>query len=181
MFERSETKLLIILTICFITIFSSLCGCIDEKNEELVDEPNYPREYGWFLETTHISGTYSISENLTFEIKNGDRITVSTDISMANPEPFTKGSSTVYAISCNSSPVVEESTGEIVTGASPISEYKNCSIAYIDLTSNSKIDGGDCIYVYCDWDRDGKDEVSSGSIFEIHDKNNEVIFQKELK
>jgi hypothetical protein len=178
----SETFLLIILSICFIALSTCFCGCVEEEKDESNDDgPNYPHpEYGWMIEVYKISGTYDL-DDILFEVSKGSDEIFFTHIAKVNPEPFYKGSSTVYAISCNSSPIVDESTGEIVSGASALSDYKNCSIAYIDQTSNCRIDGGDCIYVYSDWERDGKDEVNSGTIFTIFNKNNEIIFQKELE
>jgi hypothetical protein len=178
---KNRTQILIFLTICIIFISISLYGCIkEEKNEPDEFEPNYPRNR-WSVEITRIpQGRYSISENLTFEIQKDNKLIISTNISMVNPKPFLKAMSTVYPISSNSSPVVDESTGKIINGDSSSSEYKNCCFAYIDQTSDNNINGGDLVYIYQDWNRDGEADVTSGSMFKIFDQNNEIILQKEL-
>jgi hypothetical protein len=183
MAEKGETKIIAILTISIMLVSIGLSGCVEEEKDEDINPPNYPTPPYWNLEMIKMNPMSNnlISNDLQFEIKKDNKVIINTNISMANPKSIIKGMSKIYPISTNSSPVMDESSGEIVNSESSFSDYTNCCILYLDQTQDNKINGGDSVYIYRDWDRDGKSEIISGSIFTIYDKNMEIIFQKNLE
>jgi len=103
----------------------------------------------------------------------------------ASPSSLTQGDTTVYPIPSSLSPVYENSsTGDGATVDTDTINYplrwEGCYLAFIDSESDGKVNAGDAIWIYKDYNDDGTNEISSGYKIKILDNNDYEILVKEV-
>ena len=173
--EKKSNKLIIVIIIVVVLLIVIvpviLAGVLwvmmtplhSEESTSLVITAKSPIEkvYGWQIEITKVSGTLN-PEDARFHVVDSDgSLLYSITVDDSNPSPFSKGYSTVYAMTISSTPV-KDAGNNIINGDDAISEYSGCYIAYLDQDSNGRVNGGDSLYVYKDYNADGIIEVFNG-------------------
>jgi len=135
------------------------------------------KTYGYFIEITKISGTLNI-EDAKFQVVDNENLLVySVTINNANPAAFTKGQSTVYAMTLGTTAVSDGNA--TVDGNDALSVYEGCYIAFIDQNRDEKINGGDSLYIYKDYNNDNVDDVQANYQVKIMD-GDEMAMNKQL-
>jgi flagellin-like protein len=87
----------------------------------------------------------------------------------ANPKPFTVGSSTIYPIPNNSTPVISKRTTAPITAQDDFPDYIGVLIVFIDFDNDTLLSSGDIIRIYKDFDSDSTDDIFYGYSFAIRD------------
>jgi hypothetical protein len=75
-----------------------------------------------------------------------------------SPAPFYKGLSMVYPLTVNST-VLDSNTGNPVDGSTSFNDYTGCAIVFIDEDADNKVNTGDTIYIYNDYNNDGTNDI----------------------
>ena len=118
------------------------------------------KSYGWQIEISSISGSLNLEDAKFQVVDNEGALVYSLTSSDVNPAAFSKGASTVYAMTGGTNPVKDDGNNT-VDGDDALSVYSGCYVAYVDQTGDGKVNGGDSVYVYKDYDADSTDEISS--------------------
>ena len=156
----------------------SQLGGSEEQTLAITAKQPTEKSYGWMIEITDISGTLSL-EDAKFQVQSSEGILeYSVTVDDASPAAFTKGSSTVYAMTKGSGVTVGNSS-TAVDGTTALSDYSGCYVAFVDQTGDDKVGGGDVLYVYKDYDADSTDEISPNYEVKIM-SGNEMAMNKAL-
>ena len=75
---------------------------------------------------------------------------------------------------------VTDAAGGVLDGYDGLSDYTNCTIAYIDQNDDEKMSVDDCIWIYKDNNNDSIDDVQNKYTFKIVDGNDETVHIKQL-
>jgi hypothetical protein len=75
---------------------------------------------------------------------------------------------------------VTDPTGGALDSAVSLSDYTNCTIAYIDQNDDEKVSADDSMWIYMDNNNDGTDDVENKYTFKIVDGNDETVHSKQL-
>jgi hypothetical protein len=174
-----------IIGLLLLIVFS--CGCFEEDNEEKPDKPPY--EYNKPYYTFEIMAVTGSTLNITdakFECSSkSDTILYTKTVLDANPTSIRYGESIIYPIPSGESPVTENVTtgdGDIIDNDSisnpEIWEY--CYFAYIDSEGSGKVDAGDVVRIYKDYNNDEINEVKVGYKFKILDNEGNERYSKKF-
>lgn len=149
-------------------LWAMLTGLAPDEPDSVKIPMSNPIEktYAWQLEITEVSGTLNLEDAKFLVIDNEGALVYSITTNNANPSAFTKGKSTVYAMTLGPN-AVKDASNNTIDGDDALSEYSGCYIVYLDQNSDQKVNAGDSIYVYKDNDADGIEEVSANYIFRI--------------
>jgi hypothetical protein len=152
-------------------------------NANVVDRNSY-----WKIEIVSVSGgSLSLSDSKFQLFSNtGTSLFARTTANINPTSPVSSGDAAIYAFSSSTSPVYENETigdGFTVDAASGLypERWEGCYFAYVDSQNDNKINSGDAIWVFKDWNDDNTDDVTIGYSFEILDKENQEVFMKELR
>jgi hypothetical protein len=174
--------LFVVVPLIFVGILYTWTSELEGTEEQtviIISKQPSEKSYGWQIEITDISGTISL-EDARFQVVDSNGVLeYSVTIDDASPAAFTKGSSTVYAMTKYSGVTIGNSTIP-VSGTTALTDYSKCFIAYFDQTSDGKINGGDSLYIYKDYDADGTDDVLSNYDVKIITSNDEMAMNKAL-
>lgn len=151
------------------TISVSIAGSVTDKTNS------------WKIEIIRVrSGTLSL-EDAQFEIVDQNGILLfKRTINNANPPSVSSVGETIYPMPSGLSPVKERYTNETVTGDTAITTYEYCCFAYVDANKDRKISLGDSIWVYKDYDADGKNDIFPKYSFNILDYDDNLVMKKEF-
>jgi hypothetical protein len=75
-----------------------------------------------------------------------------------SPAPFYKGLSLIYALTVNST-VLDSNTGNPVDSSTNFDDYTGCAIIFVDEDADKKVNTGDTIYIFNDYDSDGNNDI----------------------
>ena len=161
-------------------LWAMLTGLAPDEPDSVKIPMSKPIEkiYGWQLEITEVSGTLNLEDAKFLVIDNEGALVYSITTNNANPSAFTKGQSTVYAMTLGPN-AVKDASNNTIDGDDALSEYSGCYLVYLDQNSDQKVNAGDSIYVYKDYDADGTEEISANYIFRIM-ANNDMAGEKGL-
>lgn len=167
----------------------------DTDGDGYIDsEDAYPLDPNRFkLKTNHYTilivitygGSLNIANSKFRLIDDAGVVVYTKTIHDANPDKIIAGETIIYSIPYEISPVIENATtgdGAIVDQYSEGKPdvWENCLFAYLDMDSNGKVNAGDMIWVYIDYDNDDEDEVAPKYRFKILDNSNKIIANVEL-
>jgi len=151
--------------------------CIINVKDDSVNGDDDEKTNYYSIEIVKVSGgSLSLSEvKFKFYNPSGRQIYSKTKFD-AKPASIAQGDTICYPISSGSHVTENQTTGD---GAILDSEslnnpnvWKNCYFAFIDSEGNDKIDSGDAVWVYKDYNNDGVDDVNSDCRFKIVDEQN---------
>jgi flagellin-like protein len=141
----------------------------------------------WEIEIIGQSGGSLELDDAKFQINSRTgTVKLKTKISEANPISIKSGLSLVYPIPTNSANPVRENTtngdGEPVDANSVDHPqvWEGCAIAYIDAEGDSKVNPGDIIWVFKDWDGDDSVDVIPGYSFKLIGSEDKAVLSKDL-
>jgi hypothetical protein len=151
------------------TISVSIAGSVTDKMNS------------WKIEIIRVrSGTLSL-EDAKFEIVDENGLLIfKRRISNANPASIVNVGETIYPMPSELSPVKDSNTNETVTGDTAITTYEYCCFAYVDANNDHKVSVGDSIWVYKDYDADGKNDIFPKYSFNILDYDDNLVMKKEF-
>jgi flagellin-like protein len=131
---------------------------------------------GWTVKIISVSGSSFNIKDAGFRMLDKSDIRLwEHDVSEANPTKFTKGASSIYAIPSNMGTGTVDNGTSTVTPSTPLENYENCAIAFIDQDDNNKVSAGDTIYIFKDNDNDGVEDITNGYFFELLYKGKMVV------
>ena len=138
------------------------------------------KSYGYVITISSTSGPYLLISEAEFRIidKNG-LLLYKLTISDANPAKVASGESIIYPIPSGAM-AVTDSSGGALDGSDSLSDYTNCTLAYIDQNDDKKVSPDDSIWIYKDNDNDGIDEIGSKCVIKILDKYSNIVLTKTL-
>ena len=121
----------------------------------------------WMIQITSVSGGSFNINDAKFKMSNANNIRLWTkDISYTNTASITVSASKIYAIPSGTA-APDNGAGGAIADTTSITNYYNCSIAFVDNDNNLKVNEGDVIYIYKNYDRTGTDDITSGYVFEL--------------
>ncbi len=138
------------------------------------------------IEILKVSGGSLGISDLKFQlITNTGILQFSKSTSDSNPTLLILGQSRAYPIPSGINPVNENATngdGETVDNDSINRPHvwENCLFCYLDANGDSKVNAGDSIWIYKDYDDDGVEEVISRYRFSIFDWDENEVLRKEF-
>ena len=135
----------------------------------------------WKIEIMRVSGGTLSLEDAKFEIVDENAILMfKRTIKNANPPSLISAGETIYPMPSGLSPVKDSHTNETITGETSITSYDYCCFAYIDANNDHKISAGDSIWIYKDYDADGKNDILPRYAFNILDNDDNFVLKKEF-
>lgn len=135
----------------------------------------------WKIDIVKVKGGTLSLENAQFEIVDESGILMfKRTIKNANPASLVSAGETIYPLPSGHSPVKDSHTNETVTAETSITSYDYCCFAYIDANNDHKISAGDSIWVYKDYDADGKNDILPRYTFNILDNDDNPVMKKEF-
>jgi hypothetical protein len=115
----------------------------------------------WEITIASVSGSLNIDEIKLQMIDTSHTALFNVDINDANPSSVTRGKSTIFPIPSGSGSVMDNSTNSVVTGNSELKNYEYCYIAYNDQNNDERVNAGDNIWIFKDFNNDGIDDIKS--------------------
>ena len=180
-FSSTFVRILLIILIIASLIFLYIYIIWDFTTE---DGPIPPRPIiqtkAYVVPISSISGGSLPLANASFEILDQDsNLVYKFTIDNVKPEPFLKGQATIYAFP-SSSNSIDDGAGNIVNATTELSNYRNCTIGFLDQNSDAKVSPDDTIWIYKDNNNDEIQDIKSRYIIKILDGNNEMVLKKQL-
>ncbi len=162
--------LMVAITVVLASVLYASIGQVDpriNRNSSMSAITTEKTTY-WLVEIVSVSGGTINIEDTKFQIiDTSNTVFYGVDISESNPSSITRGKSTIYPIASGTTPVIDNSTSNIVTGNSDLNDYENCYVAIVDQNSDNKINAGDNIWIYKDYNSDGINDIKINYKFEI--------------
>ena len=138
------------------------------------------KNVAFVITISSVSGGTLNLDDAEFQITDEDgRLKYQLDTSDANPASVTSGQSVIYPMTAGSV-AVTDATGGVLDGNDGLSDYTNCTMAYIDQNNDEKVSADDSIWIYMDNNNDGTDDVENKYTFKIVDGNDETVHSKQL-
>jgi flagellin-like protein len=142
----------------------------------------------WKIEIVSVSGGSLSLSDTKFQLftRAGTSAFTKTTANINPTSALTSGESAVYAVpSATGTPVYENATsgtGGPVNSASVAypERWEGCYFAFVDSQNDNKVNSGDSIWVFKDWNEDDSDDVFTGFAFKILDGKNQDVLKKEF-
>jgi flagellin-like protein len=117
------------------------------------------KQYGYQITITAVSQKNFNANDMEIQMMtNEGTMDYSLRLIDSSPAPFYKGLSLVYALTVNST-VLDINTGNPVDGSTSFDDYTGCAIVFVDEDADNKVNTGDTIYVYNDYNNDGINDI----------------------
>lgn len=146
---------------------------------------NEKAEY-WELEIIEVSGTLKISDLKINIISTTGTQLFSKSATDTNPTPIKSGESTIYPVPSNPSIAVYENSsngdGQTIDTESVEKPHlwEGCFYSFLDAQSNGRVNAGDIIRIYKDYNDNGADDIKPGYKIKFYDGDNNNVLSKEL-
>ena len=138
------------------------------------------KQTAYVITISSVSGGTLNLDEAEFQITDEDgALQYRLNINDANPTSVTKGESKIYPMT-DGTVAVTDSAGGLLDETDSLSDYTNCTIAYIDQNDDEKVSADDSIWIYMDNDNDDIDDVENKYTFKIVDGNDEIVHSKQL-
>jgi flagellin-like protein len=174
----------VILMVAITVVMSGLLWAMlnintaEPKAVNLTATPQEKINY-WKLTITAVSKNNFNIEDVEFNMIDKDGVLIYRTLPVnSNPTEFDSGLSKVYAMS-NNGTVLDSTTGNPVDASSSFEDYKYCYIAFVDIDADQRVNEGDTIYVFKDYNNDGNIDILPIYKFRIF-IDNEIAFDTKL-
>jgi flagellin-like protein len=124
-------------------------------------------------------GTLNIADAKFIIVTNTGTQLLERSYTDASPTKVEDVDTTVYPISSSTQVVLNGTSGPPTDASAPLT-WEYCYFAILDSETDGKINSGDAIWVYKDYDDDGDDEITSGYRIKILDADGNEVLNKEL-
>jgi flagellin-like protein len=138
------------------------------------------KQTAFLITISSVSGGTLNLDEAEFQITDEDgTLQYRLNINDANPATVSSGQSIIYPMTAGTVAVTDP-TGGALDSAVSLSDYTNCTIAYIDQNDDEKVSADDSMWIYMDNNNDGTDDVENKYTFKIVDGNDETVHSKQL-
>jgi hypothetical protein len=138
------------------------------------------KQYAFVITISSVSGGTLNLDEAEFQITDDDGLLkYRLNINDANPASIRSGESIIYPMTAGFIAVTDGSGGSL-DGYDSLSDYINCTIAYIDQNDDERVSADDSIWIYMDNNNDGIEDVKNKYSFKIINDYDEVVHSKQL-
>ena len=149
----------------------------------VVDRTSY-----WKIDIVAVSGGSLSLTDAKFQLftRSGTSSFTRTTANINPTTALTSGESAIYPVPSDAAtPVYENATtgdgGTVdATSVNNPQFWEGCYFTYVDSQSDNKLNSGDSIWVFKDWNEDNTEDVTTGYAFKVLDGKNEDVLTKEF-